>query len=76
MHTVSPLRTYRRRAKLSLEQFGRAVGVNKSTVLRWETGRAPAERVADIERATNGAVTRAALRPDLFPTAPESAGAA
>lgn len=31
------------------------------------SGRVPAERVLDIERATNGQVTRHQLRPDLYP---------
>ena len=32
------------------------------------TGRVPAERVLEIERATDGEVTRFELRPDLYPT--------
>jgi len=32
------------------------------------TGKVPAERVLSIESATDGAVTRHELRPDLYPT--------
>lgn len=31
------------------------------------SGRVPAERVLDVERITNGQVTRHQLRPDLYP---------
>jgi DNA-binding transcriptional regulator YiaG len=75
MSRFHPLRAYRQQRKISLEQLGRAMGVNKSTVLRWEIRRVPAERLIEIERATHGAVTRAALRPDLFPSAPDGASA-
>lgn len=39
------------------------------------TGRVPAERVIPVEQATEGAVTRHELRPDLYP-AEEAAKAA
>ena len=48
--------------------LARAVGVKQQHVWNWlnRDRRVPAERCADIERATNGAVTRAELRPDVF----------
>lgn len=66
MSSISPLRDYRLRSSITLAQFGARLGVNKTTVLRWEAGRPPAERAVDIERATNGELPRHVLRPDLF----------
>jgi DNA-binding transcriptional regulator YdaS (Cro superfamily) len=60
----SPITLYRRASGQSLEDFGAALGVNKSTVLRWEANGVPAERVVEIERVTG--IPRAQLRPDLF----------
>jgi transcriptional regulator with XRE-family HTH domain len=65
----SPLRGYRDRSNLTLEQLGMLLGVNKSTVLRWENGRVPAERLAEVEAMTG--VSRHDLRPDLYPAAAE-----
>lgn len=65
MEHVAPLRAYRGRAKLTLEQLGDSLNVDKSTVMRWELRRVPAERVLQIERATG--VSRHELRPDLYP---------
>lgn len=43
---------------------------NPSVVLNWRTrGRAPAERVLDIERLTG--ISRHVLRPDIFGKKPE-----
>ena len=61
----SPIKDYRARAGMSLERMAAAFGVNKSTVLRWEMGRVPADRVLDVERATG--ISRHELRPDLYP---------
>ena len=61
----NPLRRYRLAAELSLETLALSFGVNKTTVLRWEEGRIPAERVLHIERVTG--VPRHRLRPDLYP---------
>jgi len=63
--TRNPLRRYRLAAELSLETLALSFGVNKTTVLRWEEGRVPAERVLHIERITG--VSRHDLRPDLYP---------
>lgn len=62
---VKPLRRFRREAALSLETLATSFGVNKTTVLRWEERRVPAERVLDVERVTG--VSRHELRPDLYP---------
>ena len=44
--------------------LAKAVGVNRSTVLRWACGLVPAERVAAVERLTG--IPRETLRPDIF----------
>jgi len=47
--------------------LARTLGVSPAAVWKWRNlDRIPAERVIAIERATNGLVTRAKLRPDLF----------
>jgi DNA-binding transcriptional regulator YdaS (Cro superfamily) len=63
-HDLTPLRKHRAEAKLTLGQLAERFGVNKSTVLRWEEGRVPAERVLDVERTTG--ISRHELRPDLY----------
>jgi DNA-binding transcriptional regulator YdaS (Cro superfamily) len=65
MDAINPIRAYRARGDVTLEQFGAQFGVNKSTVLRWESGLLPAERVLEIERITG--IPRHELRPDLYP---------
>lgn len=53
------------------------VGVTQGRVWQWCNGdRVPAERCADIERATAGQVTRYDLRPDVFGPAPQGKEAA
>lgn len=45
----------------------RALGIKPPAVSRWRrTGQVPVNRCPDLERLTNGAVTREALRPDIF----------
>ena len=58
-----------------MADLARTLGVNKSTITRWASGRVPAERVLDVERITG--VPRHALRPDLYPppTVPPAASA-
>lgn len=48
--------------------LAKAIGVSPAMVYQWLTGRrpVPAERCAAIETATEGNVTRADLRPDLW----------
>jgi DNA-binding transcriptional regulator YdaS (Cro superfamily) len=50
----------------SMEAAGRKLGVNKSTILRWENGdrRIPAERVREVSRITG--LAPEVLRPDIF----------
>jgi transcriptional regulator with XRE-family HTH domain len=75
MADFEPILNYRKDNGLTLEEFGNLFGVDKSTVLRWESGRAPAERVVEIERVTG--IPRADLRPDLYaPPAPQPGEAA
>lgn len=64
---MSPIRKFRLSSepRVTLEQLAGAFGVNKSTILRWEAERVPAERVLDVERRTG--VSRHELRPDLYP---------
>lgn len=52
----------------SQTRLAQLVGCSQQAVAKWIVrGRAPAERVLSIEAATNGAVTRHDLRPDLYP---------
>ena len=67
MDDVPALREYRQKAKLTLEQFGARLGVNKSTAMRWEEGKIPAERVLSISKATG--IHPSKLRPDIYPPA-------
>jgi DNA-binding transcriptional regulator YdaS (Cro superfamily) len=50
----------------SRSKLAARLGVSGEAVRKWEVGRVPAERCIEIERITDGAVTRADLRPDLF----------
>ncbi|MEO1223347.1 MAG: Cro/CI family transcriptional regulator [Pseudomonadota bacterium] len=45
--------------------LARALGVSRQAISQWT--RVPAERVLDVERACNGAVSRHELRPDIYP---------
>lgn len=55
-----------------------SINVSQGLVWQWSRGRLriPAERCADIERATSGVVTRYDLRPDIFGPAPVREGEA
>ena len=46
--------------------LARAIKVTPQAISQWD--RVPAERVIAVEEATDGRVTRGALRPDLYPT--------
>lgn len=53
----------------SQSALARAIGVTPQAVQGWcASGKIPAVRVLDIERATEGKVTRHELRPDLYPS--------
>lgn len=47
------------------------LGVSDEAVRKWKR-RVPAERVLEIESATNGVVTRHELRPDIYPEGNEA----
>lgn len=57
--------------------LARKVGVKQQNVSWWinKSKKVPAERCAAIERATNGAVKREQLRPDVFGPAPDAKAA-
>lgn len=59
------------------DAFALAIGVKSPSISEWKKrGKVPAERCADIERATEGQVTRSDLRPDLWEPAPKRRKAA
>lgn len=68
--SLHPLRSFRAAKGLTLEQFGRVFAVNKTTVMRWEDGKIPAERVLPVCKFTG--LSPHILRPDLYPV-PETA---
>ena len=61
----------------SQSDLARRLGVTQPLISNWVTGktRISAERCIEIERATDGAVTRMDLRPDLFGNLPKSSKA-
>lgn len=47
--------------------LARRLGVSHTAVSKWlKEGRPPAGRVLEIERATEGRISRHSLRPDIF----------
>ena len=58
---------------VGLAELARRCGVSYQAVRKWERGRVPAERCLDIEKATDGRVTRYDLRPELFGPPPSKA---
>ena len=60
----SPLRTYLDASDRTVDALASELGVNRTTIWRWETGKIPVERLADIERVTK--IPRQKLRPDIF----------
>lgn len=61
------LADYLREAGVTQAEFALQVGVTQGRVSQWLAGQTiTAERCAAIEAATNGRVSRADLRPDLF----------
>jgi len=55
------------RAAGGLSLLAAKLDVTPQVVVNWRKRGIPAERVLDIERATEGKVTRFQLRPDLYP---------
>jgi DNA-binding transcriptional regulator YdaS (Cro superfamily) len=60
----SPLTTYRETHKQTVDALAASLGVDRTTIWRWETGKVPVDRLADIERVTR--IPRQKLRPDIF----------
>lgn len=53
----------------SQQALAAALGIRSPSISEWRAkNRVPAERCAEIERATGGAVKREELRPDVFGT--------
>jgi DNA-binding transcriptional regulator YdaS (Cro superfamily) len=53
----------------SQAELARRCGVKQAHVWKWlRMKEIPAERAIEIETATNGAITRSELRPDLWPS--------
>ncbi len=48
-----------------LTALARGLGISPQAISQWR--QVPATRVLAVERATDGAVTRSELRPDLYP---------
>ncbi len=48
-----------------LTALARGLGISPQAISQWQ--QVPATRVLAVERATDGAVTRSELRPDLYP---------
>lgn len=68
MHPMtSPLTHYRNELGLSVEALAERLGVERTTVWRWERGRVPADRIREVERLTG--ISRETLRPDLYEAA-------
>lgn len=53
-----------REGRGAASDLARAVDVSHTAVHQWATGRIPAERLIDVERATG--IPREILRPDLY----------
>ena len=65
---MKALRRYMERRRLSQEAFASRIGVTQSMVSQWLTGKRPvsAKSARAIERVTEGEITRAKIRADLF----------
>ena len=50
-----------------LSMLAGRIGASPQAVLNWRKRGIPAKRVLDIEKATEGRVSRHELRPDLYP---------
>ena len=61
---ISPLTQYRNANGVSIESLAETLGVERTTVWRWERGRVPVDRLPDVEKATG--IPRRDLRPDIF----------
>lgn len=52
------------------QKLAAACGVRYQAVQKWVRHGVPAERVLDIEAATDGKISRHDLRPDIYPRDP------
>jgi len=68
LSTIMDLTTYLEHKGARQADLAAALGVSPGLVSHWNTGRVKitAERAKQIEQATNGAVRRHELRPDVF----------
>lgn len=58
----------------SQQALAATLGIRSPSISEWRVrNKVPAERCLAIEQATNGAVTRYELRPEVFGTAPTQA---
>ena len=62
------IRTYLQEREITQAEFAASLGVTQSMVGHWVSGRhrVTAERAAQIEHITGGAISRAELRPDVL----------
>ena len=62
----SHLETWRNKKGLTVEVAASQLGVERTTLWRWETGKTkiPAEKIADVSKLTG--ISRRRLRPDVF----------
>ena len=69
---------YLKKHAMSQEAFAKSLGVTQGLVWQWVSGRqrVTAERAIAIERATDAAIMRHELRPDIFGPAPSKERAA
>ncbi len=67
---LTELKAFLAARNLTQAEFAKSIGVTQGAVWQWIAGeqRVSAERVFGIEDATDGAVTRYQMRPDLFKT--------
>lgn len=79
MQTKTAFAKHRQNTGLTLDAVAAQFKVNRTTILRWESGTSPIpdDRLEEIEGVTG--ISRHALRPDLaalFAQAPKAEGAA
>jgi transcriptional regulator with XRE-family HTH domain len=66
MENPNPITAHRADNGLSRDDLATKLGVNPSTLWRWETGDTliPVEKLKEVERVTG--IPRQKLRPDIF----------
>lgn len=66
---MEKLKTYLETNNITQKQFAKMLGIeSQGAISQWFTkNKIPAERVLQIEKATENKVTRHDLRPDLYP---------